>query len=205
MSSSLKKQLTILFLPLDTLGHINASIGIAEPLKQRGHRIVFGMATGWRGMLSPYGFEEVLYGEETEPARLYIDFIKACADEMRKSSYDQLAIFEHRVQRNLMHSVKYNDPFFRDLIKQMKPDMIIVDHYICQPAIVTAGIPWVWLMSSNPLGLNEENSPPRGSGYPAAGDRRQWDEFRRAFERISNPNWQEVNRWVIERGASPLT
>ena len=200
-----KKSLTILFVPLDTLGHINASIGIAEPLKQRGHRIVFGIATGWRGKLAPYGFEEILFGEETEPAKLYVDFIKACSHELRKNSYDQLSIFEHRVQRNLIGSVQYNDPFFRDMIQQIKPDIIVVDHYICQPAIVTAGVPWVWLMSSNPLGLNEENSPPRGSGYPAEGDRQQWDEFRKEFKRISESNWEEVNQWVIERGAPPLT
>ncbi|CAF0997574.1 unnamed protein product [Didymodactylos carnosus] len=205
MSSSSKKQLTILFVPLDTLGHIHASIGIAELLKQRGHRIVFGVATGWRGKISPYGFEEFLYGEEAKPSQIYIDFIKASADELRKSSYGQLAIFEHSVQRNLTNNVKYNDPFLRDLIKQIKPNIIIVDHYICQPAIVTAGVPWVWLMSSNPLGLNEENCPPRGSGYAADSDRQQWDEFRREFKRISDQNWEEVNQWVIEQGAPPLT
>ncbi|CAF4037837.1 unnamed protein product [Adineta steineri] len=205
MALSSKKQLTILFLPLDTLGHIHASIGIAEPLKQRGHRIVFGIATGWKGKISPYGFEEILYGEDTQPAELYVNFIKACSAELRKSSYDQLAVFEHCVQRNLINSVKYNDPFFRDLIKQIKPDIIIVDHYFCQPAIVTAGVPWVWLMSSNPLGLNEENCPPRGSGYPADSDRQQWDEFRQEFKRISDPNWEELNQWLIERGAPPLT
>lgn len=204
-SSSTKKQLTILFVPLDTLGHINASIGIAEPLKQRGHRIIFGIATGWRGKFSAYGFEEVLFGEEAEPAKIYVDFIKACAGELRKNSYDQLAVFEHQVQRNLTNSVKYNDSCFRDFIKQFQPDLIIVDHYICQPAVVTAGVPWVWLMSSNPLGLNEENSPPRGSGYAAEGDRQQWEEFRKEFKRVSEPNWEEVNQWVVEQGAPALT
>ncbi|CAF1451234.1 unnamed protein product [Adineta ricciae] len=204
MSSS-KQQLKILFVPLDTLGHINASIGIAEELKQRGHRIVFGIATGWKGKISPYGFEEFLYGEDTKPAQIYVDFIKACANELRKNSYDQLATFEHCVQRNLINSVQYNDPFLRDIIKQIQPDIIIFDHYFCQPAIVKAGIPWVWLMSSNPLGLNEENCPPRGSGYPANGDRQQWEEFRKEFKRISQPNWEELNQWVIEQDAPPLT
>lgn len=204
-SSSSKKQLTILVLPLDTLGHIHASIGIAESLKQRGHRIVFGIATGWREKISPYGFEEVLYGEDTKPAEIYVNFIKVCANELRKNPYDQLVIFENQVQRNLINSVKYNDPFFRDLIKQIKPDLIIVDHYFYQPAVVTAGIPWVWLLSSNPLGLNEENCPPRGSGYSVDSTREQWAEFRQEFKRIADPNWEDINQWATELGAPPLT
>ncbi|CAF2406976.1 unnamed protein product [Rotaria sp. Silwood2] len=204
-SSSSKRQLTILFTPFDAFGHVHACIGIAEPLKQRGHRIVFGVAGGWQGKLLPYGFEEVLYGEETKPSQVHIDFIKNYASELRKNSYDQLAIFEHDSQRDFISMVKNDDPFLRDLVKKVKPDIIIVDHYVCQPSLVTAGVPWVWLMSANPLGLNEENCPPRGSGYPTDGDRSQWDEFRKELKRIYEPQWEEFNQWITEQGAPPLT
>ncbi|CAF4123249.1 unnamed protein product, partial [Rotaria magnacalcarata] len=204
-SKSSKKHLTILFTPLDAFGHVHACIGIAEPLKKAGHRIVFGVATGWRGKLLPYGFEEVLYGEETKPSQVHIDFIKMYSNELRKNPYDQLAIFDNDSQHDFIDMVKNDDPFLRKLVKKVKPDIIIVDHYVCQPSLVAAGVPWIWLMSANPLGLNEENCPPCWSGYPTDGDRNQWDRFRKEYRRLFEPQWEEFNKWIIEQGAPSLT
>ncbi len=81
MTSSSKKQLTIFFTPFDAFGHVHACIGIAEPLKQRGHRIIFGVTTGWKGKLLPYGFEEILYGKETQSSQVHIEFIKDHCNE----------------------------------------------------------------------------------------------------------------------------
>jgi UDP:flavonoid glycosyltransferase YjiC (YdhE family) len=54
------ERLTILFAPLDAVGHVNACIGIAEVLRDRGHRIVFAISDNWRQKLKIYGFEEEL-------------------------------------------------------------------------------------------------------------------------------------------------
>jgi hypothetical protein len=58
---------------------------------------------------------------------------------------------------------------------------------------------------ANSLGLNEENCPPRGSGYPTDGDRNQWDKFRKEVKRIYDPLWKEFNQWIIEQGTPSLT
>ncbi|CAG2118709.1 unnamed protein product [Medioppia subpectinata] len=55
---------TILFVPIDAVGHVNSSIGIAEVLIQAGHRVVFVVNEQWRGRLTKYGIEEVLITEE---------------------------------------------------------------------------------------------------------------------------------------------
>ncbi|CAF1190757.1 unnamed protein product [Rotaria sp. Silwood1] len=204
-SSSPKKQLTILFTPIDGFGHVHACIGIAEALKKRGHRIVFGVAPGWKGKLLPYGFEEILYGEETKPSEIFTNIVKTFGNELRKNSYDQLEIFHNYAQCNFVNMAKNGDPLLLDLVKKVKPDIIIFDHYVCQPSLVTAGVPWIWLFSPNPLGLNEENCPPRNSGYPTDSDHNQWDRFRKEVKRIYEPLWEEFNQWLIEQSAPPLT
>ncbi|CAF3034014.1 unnamed protein product [Rotaria sp. Silwood2] len=204
-SSSSKKQLTILFTPFDGFGHVYGCIGIAEALKKRGHRIIFGVTTGWKGKLLPYGFEEILYGEETIPSQIHTNTIKLLGNELRKNSYGQLEIFHHHAQCSFVNMVKNGEPFLRDLVKKVKPDIIIIDHYVCQPSLVSAGVPWIWLFSANPLGLSEENCSPRNSGYATDSDRNQWDRFRKEVKRIYEPLWEEFNQWLIEQSASPLT
>ena len=61
------EQLTLLVTPMDGVGHVNATIGIAEVLRDRGHRIVYVIAKTFEGKLKKYGFEEeVLIDEERE-------------------------------------------------------------------------------------------------------------------------------------------
>jgi UDP:flavonoid glycosyltransferase YjiC (YdhE family) len=56
----MNKFLTILFVPIDGIGHVNACIGIAEALKERGHKIIFAISKSWNEKLVKYGFEEEL-------------------------------------------------------------------------------------------------------------------------------------------------
>lgn len=208
MSSSLlssTKHLTILFIPFDGFGHVHACVGIAELLKQRGHRIVFGVTKAWKGKLLPYGFEEVLYGKEETPSGGSIELIKSYANELRKASYDQIANLSHQSHNCLMNAAKSNDSLLHNVVQTVIPDIIIIDQYLCQPSLTNAGIPWIWLMSANPLGLNEENCPPRCSGYPTNGDRSQWDEFRKEIKRVHESQFEEFNRWIAKKNAPLLT
>ena len=52
---------------MEGVGHVNATIGIAEALKDRGHRIVYVVLNSFEGKLKKYGFEEeLLINEETK-------------------------------------------------------------------------------------------------------------------------------------------
>ncbi|CAG2114558.1 unnamed protein product, partial [Medioppia subpectinata] len=55
--------LTVLFVPIDAVGHVNASVGIAEVLIQAGHQVVFVVSDQWRGRLTKYGIQEILLTE----------------------------------------------------------------------------------------------------------------------------------------------
>ncbi|CAG2166719.1 unnamed protein product [Oppiella nova] len=66
--------------------------------------------------------------------------------------------------------IKRLDPFIKQTIDTLKPDVIVVDHVLCIPAVEVSGIPWVLTCSCNPLFLIESNceelTPPKGSAKP---------------------------------------
>ena len=68
---------------------------------------------------------------------------------------------------------------------------------------MTAGVPFVRIVSCNPLELPGPNIAPAYSGYPAD-DRTMWDAFRIEYDRTHRPMWTDFNEWVIEQGADPL-
>jgi len=71
------------------------------------------------------------------------------------------------------------------------------------PALVAAGVPFVRIVSCNPLEIKSPDVPPVFSGYPA-GDRTGWREFRDEYDRVHRPLWQGFNDWYTAQGARPL-
>ena len=164
------KTLTILFAPLDGYGHINACTGIAEALQDRGHRIVFAIDKSWKGKLSKYGFEEELY---TDPSRekdekageFWINFIIKIADVFPLSPIEQLKGFGTGAMQAFINQALDNDQKMQEIIDRIKPDVIVVDSYVTTPSIIKSGIPWVLLVSANPLvAIYDERTPPCYSG-----------------------------------------
>ena len=51
------KRLTILFVPMNLLGHLNPMIGFAQNFISK-HRVVFAVSQKLKGQLKQYGFEE---------------------------------------------------------------------------------------------------------------------------------------------------
>jgi MGT family glycosyltransferase len=68
---------------------------------------------------------------------------------------------------------------------------------------MTAGVPFVRIVSCNPLEISDRSVPPAFSGYPAA-DTASWQAFRDEYDRVHRPVWAEFSAWVTEQGAPPL-
>ena len=47
--------MNIVFFSLEGVGHMNACIGIAQVLKDAGHRVQFIISEQWRGRIARYG------------------------------------------------------------------------------------------------------------------------------------------------------
>ena len=73
-----------------------------------------------------------------------------------------------------------------------RPDVIVEDNVISFPALLTAGVPFVRIVSCNPLEIADPALPPAFSGYPA-GDQAQWPEFRAEYDRVHRAMWAEFS------------
>jgi MGT family glycosyltransferase len=201
--------LTVLFMPESAYGPTNNCIGIGDVLRRRGHRVVFAAEASWAGKLTALGFEEDLVHLAPEPAtpqdagQFWKDFIRDTAPEFRKPTIEQLETWVKPVWQELIDGAKYSQPQLLEIIERVRPDVIVEDNVIAFPALNTAGVPFVRIVSCNPLEVKGAEVAPAFSGYPA-GDRTGWDEFLAEYDRTHRPMWEVFNDWVVEQGAAPL-
>jgi MGT family glycosyltransferase len=200
---------TFLFMPESAYGPTNNCIGIGHVLAQRGHRVVFAAEASWEGKLAALGFDEDLVDlapppeEEQEAGQFWADFIRETAPEFRKPTIEQLDTFIKPTWQALIDGAKYCQSQLEEIIDRQRPDVVIEDNVICFPALMTAGVPFVRIMSCNPLEVRGPDIPPVFSGYPS-NDRTGWDEFREEYRRTHLDMWAEYDAWVQSCGAAPL-
>jgi MGT family glycosyltransferase len=205
---------TFLFMPESAFGPTNNCIGIGNVLLQQGHRVVFAAESSWRGKLAPLGFEEELVdlapppdytgdGAEQDAGQFWKDFVRATAPEFRKPTIEQLDTWVKPVWQQLIDGARYCEPQLREIIARVKPDVIIEDNVVFFPALATAGVPFVRIVSCNPLEIVGENIAPVFSGYSAT-DRSGWAAFRAEYDRVHRALWTDYNEWVMAHGAASL-
>lgn len=203
--------LTIMFWPESAHGPTNQCIGLASILRARGHTIVFAAESSWAGKLAPFGFVEELVdlaepadddGEEDAGA-FWTQFIAETAPEFRKPTIDQLASFIQPTYQALIDGARYCEPRLRQIIAEHRPDVIVEDNVVLFPALVTAGVPFVRIVSCSPLEIPGPDIPPPFSGLPS-GEPDQWRSYRAEFERALRPMWRDFDAWAQAQGAPPL-
>lgn len=203
---------TFLFMPESAYGPTNNCIGIGNILLQRGHRVVFAAEASWAGRLAPLGFVEDLVdlapppppdAPEQAAGQFWTDFIRETKPVFRTSTFDQLTGFMQPTWQALIDGAMYCEPQLKGIIDRQRPDVIIEDNVNCFPALTTAGVPFVRIVSCQPLEMKGPDIPPTYSGLPAD-DRSEWDAFRAEYDRTHRPMWQAYNEWVQSCGAEPL-
>ncbi|GIM91639.1 glycosyltransferase [Paractinoplanes toevensis] len=201
--------LTVLFMPESAYGPTNNCIGIGDVLRRRGHRVVFAAEASWAGKLTALGFEEDLVNlapvpdEPQDAGQFWKDFIRDTAPEFRKPTIDQLETWVKPVWQELIDGARFCQPQLLDIIARVKPDVIVEDNVVAFPALNTAGVPFVRIVSCNPLEVKGPNIAPVFSGYPAD-DHSGWADFLAEYDRTHRPMWEQFNDWVIEQGAPAL-
>ena len=200
---------TVLFMPESAYGPTNNCVGIGDVLRRRGHRVVFAAEASWAGKLAALGFEEDLV-HLTPPAatppdagQFWKDFIRDTAPEFRKPTIDQLETWVKPVWQELIDGARYCQPRLLEIIERVRPDVIVEDNVVAFPALNTAGVPFVRIVSCNPLEVKGSDIAPVFSGYPAD-DRGGWTDFLAEYDRTHRPMWEEFNDWVVEQGAPAL-
>jgi len=200
---------TVVFFPEGAYGPTNNCVGIGQVLRARGARVVFVVEESFAGTLEAQGFEEVLMRlkpppeAEEVPGQFWKDFVRDTAPEFRKPTIEQLEGFVLPVWRELVDGARYVDERLAEIFAEVKPDVIVEDNVVGFPAVLASGIPWVRIVSCNPLELKDPALPPTFSGYPTA-DRSDWEEFRRRYRELHEPLQREFSEFCVARGARPL-
>ena len=164
------RQLKLLFFPLDAVGHVNAGVGIAQVLIQRGHKAFFAVNEQWRGRLIKYGIEEVLLNQENrdsdgDPAQRYADVLTNTGVFIPSPALESAINFYKNFMPFMANDIKALDSSVERLLKTLSPDVIFIDNLLSIPSVEKSGIPWVLVSSLNPLFyLDFEDLPHFGSG-----------------------------------------
>ncbi len=81
--------------------------------------------------------------------------------------------------------------------------MIVEDNVITFPALLTAGVPFVRIVSCNPLEVPGEGIAPVFSGL-AEDAPETWPAFRAEYDRTHRPMWSAFDAWAQDQGTAPL-
>ena len=203
-----QRPLCVLFMPESAYGPTNQCIGVGDILRRRGHRVVFAAERSWQGKLEALGFEEDLVdlappADDADAGQFWKDFIRDTAPEFRKPTIEQLDSFIKPTWQALIDGAVYCEPQLKEIARRVRPDVVVEDNVVCFPALMTAGVPFIRIMSCNPLEVTGDAVPPVFSGYPID-DRTGWDAFRKEYERTHRAMWESFSAWVVEQGAPPL-
>ena len=200
---------TVVFFPEGAYGPTNNCVGIGQVLKERGARVVFVIEESFAGTLEAQGFEEALMRlkppaeAEEAPGQFWKDFVRETAPEFRKPTIDQLEGFVLPVWQELVDGASYVDERLTEIFAEVQPDVIVEDNVVAFPALPASGIPWVRIVSCNPLELKDPALAPVFSGY-ASEDSSGWEEFRRRYRELHEPLQLEFSEFCVAQGAPPL-
>ncbi|MGH2989449.1 MAG: nucleotide disphospho-sugar-binding domain-containing protein [Solirubrobacterales bacterium] len=200
---------TVVFFPEGAYGPTNNCVGIGDVLRRNGLRVVFIIEESFAGTLEEKGFEERLMRlapppeTEEEPGQFWKDFIRETAPVFRRTTFEQLSEFIVPTWEALLDGARYVDERLREIFDEVQPDAIVEDNVCAFPAIPASGIPWVRIVSCNPLELKDPDLPPTFSGLPAA-DGSGWEAFREEYRRASGDLWRGFDEYCRERGAQAL-
>ncbi|MEO8468700.1 MAG: nucleotide disphospho-sugar-binding domain-containing protein [Chloroflexota bacterium] len=201
---------TILFFPEGAYGPTNNCVGIGQVLQRQGHRVLFIVEESFAGRLEAQGFEERRMrlgppsATEEVPGQFWIDFIRDTAPIFRKTTIEQLGEFMAPTWQALIDGSRYVDDRLREIIDEVRPDVLVEDNVIAFPALSASNIPWVRIVSCQPAEMHDAAVPPMSSGYPV-NDRGAWPAFLDEVERTHRPMWEDFRAFMVERGAPSLT
>jgi MGT family glycosyltransferase len=200
---------TIVFFPEGAFGPTNNCVGIGDVLRERGDHVVFIVEESFAGTLEARGFEERLMRlapppeEPEEPGQFWKDFIRETAPVFRQSTFEQLEAFMAPTWQALIDGARYVDDRLREIIDELQPDAIVEDNVVAFPAIPASGIPWVRIVSCNPLELKDPALPPPYSGLPSDDDS-DWAAFRAEYGRVTADMHADFDAFCQERRAPAL-
>jgi MGT family glycosyltransferase len=171
--------------------------------------VVFVIEESFKDALAAKGFEEQLMRLKPKPAideapgQFWKDFIRDTAPEFRKSTFEQIETLIKPIWRELIDGSMYVNDRLKTIFELVKPDVIVQDNVVAFPAVLTTGVPWVRIVSCNPLEIADPALPPVLSGLPTS-ESSQWEPFRQAYAAAHADLHRNFTQFAVEQGCPPL-
>src|SRR5665213_1008618 len=202
---------TALFVPESAYGPTNNCIGIGHRLSEIGWRVAFAAERSWAGRLEPLGFVEELVdlaapdprANSESAGQFWKDYINAVAPEFAKPTVEQLATVIRPIWEELIAGSRYADARLAEVVDAVAPDVIVQDNVVGFPALVASGVPFVRVVSCNPLEVPGPGVAPAFSGLDED-DPEGWARFRTAYLETHGALWADFAEWFAERGGGVL-
>ena len=178
-------------------------------MQRRGAEVVFVIEESFKGTLQAKGFTEELMRlkpkplVEEAPGQFWKDFIRDTAPEFRKSTFEQIDTLIKPIWRELIDGSIFVNDRLKAIFETVKPDVIVQDNVVAFPAVLTAGVPWVRIVSCNPLEIADPALPPALSGLPSS-ESADWERFRQAYVAAHADLHDDFNRFAVEQGCPRL-
>lgn len=227
-NESSERKKTILFVPLDCIGHVNSLISIADSYKHLGHRTVFLFYDPMDGGLKEKGHEVYDCTEEgliesrpTAASERKWDMIVNEMGKLWRSTLMDNFIQTTRVGLgSMMRDIMRHEERVSRKLQLIKPDLIIIDHYFIQPALIKYNKPWARVYSASPLALHPRRHklPPATLGLPtdwlsancattkaSPKMRLIYESYARQVDEVRGELWEEFNEYLVgEHKLDPL-
>jgi len=200
---------TVVFFPEGAYGPTNNCVGIGSELQRLGVHVVFVIEESFQGTLKAKGFDEQLMrlkpklAVEEAPGQFWKDFIRDTAPEFRKPTIEQIGTLTRPIWSELIDGSKYVNQRLTEIFETVRPDVIVQDNVVAFPAVLTTGIPWVRIVSCNPLEIPDPSLPPVLSGLPTS-DQGEWETFRRRYLEAHAELHEDFDQFCREHGCPPL-
>ncbi|XP_054161728.1 uncharacterized UDP-glucosyltransferase YojK-like [Oppia nitens] len=213
MSSN--NNLTVLLAPCNYVGPMMASIGMAEVLRDAGHRPVFAIKRDWIQKIQRLNFDIELM-EEPESTAKTTDSLAVVMDSADKNVADNEEMLTNRTPMEQLISVFTNvvdelivemeteQPYLTSIIAKVRPNVIITDHILVNPTIYNSQVPYIMSYSSNPLNLDacieDKRLPPGCLGLSVNGDNSNWEVYRQQAKDSRLDSWYRYRDWLLKYG-----
>jgi MGT family glycosyltransferase len=191
---------TIALFPEAAFGPALNCVGIAQALREMGHKPVFICDRGFKGVFEKYGFPEYLVNmsgdmSDEDVAKFWENFISEHLPHFHLSPTEQIPTYVVPVWEAIVDSAIFAEPGLRQHLETIQPDLVCVDNVILFPAIKRAGVPWVRIISCSENEIPDPDIPPHLSGC-GENEKACFEAFERAFLKAIEPTHTRFNEFL---------
>jgi MGT family glycosyltransferase len=198
---------TIVFFPEATFGPSMNCVGIAQRLREGGHKPVFIADSSFKGVFEKFGFPERMVAmsepmEEAAASQQWRDFIARHLPNFKLSAVEQIPNYVLECWDEIVNTAVFVEEELGQALGEIQPDLICLDNVVLFPAIKRAGCPWVRIVSCSENEITDPDIPPHLSGC-GENDKACFEVFRSRFLECIKPAHERFNAFLESVGERP--